>query len=108
MPDDATTWALRGGLGRETPVNFTVAGGVVLQALQKRIAIVVYPPATDDILLSFRGVADLATGLRVKAGGLPVVMRIEDYGPLVTQQLFGRTTGAAPQTVSIVEVGNQN
>lgn len=108
MAEDWQLTGLRGGLGRETPIAFTVAGGQVLPALAKRIAIIVYPPQTDDIVLSFNSPVDLTAGCRVKAGGPPLVMRLEDFGPLVTQKLFGRTTGAAPQTVGIVEVGNSN
>lgn len=108
MSDDATTWTLRNGLGRETVTLFTVAGGQVLAALEKRIGIVVYPPAVDDIVVSFRQGFLVNEGCRIKAGGPPLVMRLEDFGPLVTQKLFGRTTGAAGQTVGIVEVGSQN
>lgn len=108
MSEDWQLAPLRNGLGRETPVNFTVAGGQVLAALVKRIGIVVYPPAVDDIVVSFRTPVDLNAGCRVKAGGPPLVMRLEDFGPLVTGILYGRTTGAANQTIGIVEVGNQN
>lgn len=107
MPDDSTLWSIRDGLGRETPVPFTVAGGQVLPALAKRIAIVVYPPAVDAIVVSFNTPVDLAAGCRITAGSPPLVLSIEDYGPLVAGKLFGRTTGAGPQTIGIVEVGNR-
>jgi hypothetical protein len=74
----------------------------------KRIGIVVYPPAVDDIVCHSTRRSISTAGCRVKAGGPPLVMRLEDFGPLVTQKLYGRTTGAAPQTIGIVEVGNQN
>ena len=108
MAEDWQLASLRNGLGRETPAVFTVAGGQVLGALAKRIGIVVYPPAVDDILLSFSSVANLNTGLRIKAGAAPVVLSLENYGPLVTGPLFGKTAGAAQQIVNIVEVGNSN
>jgi hypothetical protein len=107
MPGDAELWALRQGLARETPVAFTVAGGQVRPALAKRTGFVIYPPPVDDIVVSFNTPVDLNAGLRIKAGSPPLVMSIEDYGPLVTQPLFGRTTGAGNQTIGIVEVGNQ-
>jgi hypothetical protein len=108
MAEDWQLASVRNGLGRETPVNFTVAGGQVLAALAKRIAIIVYPPAVDAIVVSFRTPVDLNAGCRLVAGSPPLVMTIDDYGPLVTQPLYGRTTGAANQTIGIVEVGNTN
>lgn len=107
MPDDQTMWALRDGLARETAVPFTVAGGQVLAASAKRIGIVVYPPAVDAIVVSFNTPVDLAAGCRVVPGGLPLVLSLENYGALVNKQLFGRTTGAGPQNIGIVEVGNR-
>jgi hypothetical protein len=35
------------------------------------------------------------------------VLSLENYGALVNKQLFGRTTGAGPQNIGIVEVGNR-
>lgn len=108
MAEDWQLTSLRNGIGRETPVTFTVAGGAILAANQKRIVIVVYPPAVDDVVVSFRNPVDLNAGCRVKAGGPPLVMTLETHGVLVTGQLFGRTTGAANQPIGIVEVGNAN
>jgi hypothetical protein len=108
MPDDQTLWALRDGLARETAVPFSVAGGQVLAASQKRIGIVVYPPAVDDIVVSFLNPVDPNSGCRVKAGGPPLVLSLEMVGALVNRPLFGRTTGAGPQNIGIVEVGNRS
>src|SRR4051794_40239806 len=102
MPDEASLWNLRDGLARETAVPFTVAGGQVLGASLKRIGIVVYPPAVDAIVVSFNTPVDLAAGCRITAGSPPLVMSIDTYGALVNQKLYGRTTGAANQTIGIV------
>jgi hypothetical protein len=107
MPDDQTLWALRDGLARETAVPFTVGGGQVLAASAKRIGIVVYPPAVDAIVVSFLTPVDLNSGCRVVAGGPPLVLSLETVGALVNRPLFGRTTGAGPQNIGIVEVGNR-
>lgn len=108
MAEDWQLAPLRDGLGRETPVVFTVAGGQVLPALPRRVSIVVYPPAVDDIVFSFRTPIDPNTAMRLKAGMGPIVMTLETFGPLVTRALYGRTMGAAPQSIGIVEVGNSN
>lgn len=107
MPEDWQLASLRNGLARETAVTFTVAGGQVLNAVGKRIGIVVYPPATDDIVLSFRTPIDVNTAMRLKVGGAPIIMTLETFGALVTQPLYGKTLGAANQPIGIVEVGNQ-
>lgn len=108
MAEDWQLASLRNGLARETPIPFTVAGGQVLAASAKRIGIVVYAPAVDDVVMSFRTPVDVNTGMRLKAGMGPIIMTLETFGPLVTQPLYGKTMGAANQSIGIVEVGNSN
>lgn len=107
MPEDWQLAPLRNGLARETAVNFTVAGGQVLAAVARRIGIVVYPPPVDDIVFSFRTPVDPNTAMRLKAGMQPLVLTLDTFGALVTQPLYGKTLGAANQSIGVVEVGNQ-
>jgi hypothetical protein len=83
----------------ETNVAVGAASAQIVAASPTRTVLIFSPPVAGSVTLSTIGPVVLNTGFQLNAGGLPLMLNVEDHGTFVSQAWFG--IASAPTSIQV-------
>lgn len=95
-------------IGRKTRTSFRAvtlgaAADVMVPRNRHRIALIIGDPSAGAVTFSMDPNVAANQGLTQHSGNTPILLDIQRFGNLVTEELFGISPGG-PTTIGIVEV----